>query len=308
MMHYPVHLSYEVVEDRPLYAVYRISSSATDKKPPLCIVPSIFNRSVLMFLPEKHSLVDHLLSLGDVYIIEWKSAPQAEIGINDYSHAVSEAITTINTEQRMQPVVIAHSFGCILSSIAASINPALCNHLIFLAPPWDFTKYHNLVRLLKFSGIYYLLKLCKYIHTRWLPAALYFINPSWILHDIRRYYSSKNTQSFWQFKKWQFSGYKISYNTAQQIMDQLIAKGGWPVRWRVGNAKLNLRDYNGKVSVVIGLKDKVIPKNSSLAIKGCFRNCSMYKVDAGHVGCITGANVGATNAIIDKVLGYSAQK
>lgn len=300
MQNFSKNLTATAIYSNSLCKVQHFTSAASSDVS-FIVVPSIFNNSTLMFQPEGNSFIEQLAELGQVYFVQWQQVTSADIGINDYAQQLHNAIQQIPSSK--QKIIVAHSFGSILSSLAIACEDTQELDAVFLAPPWDFSKFRNIVKLMRYTGLLNLLFCYKFIHTKWLTIALYLVNPGWVSRDIKQYFQTDDKKRFWQFKKWQFTGYKLSCKTAKQIVQNFIEQNQWPSSWLDSSDDLvDFSKFQGEVTVIYAAKDKIVPNSSTKQIEDVFKHFKSYSLDRGHVGLITGSKVHETIAIIKKTI------
>lgn len=109
---------------------------------PLLIVAAPIKRPYIWDLTASTSAIRKLLAEGfRVHLLEWLPASHATStnGLNEYTRAVSEAVSRISKENGgVKPFILGHSLGGTLAALFAALKPDLIRGLVLLSAPLCF--------------------------------------------------------------------------------------------------------------------------------------------------------------------------
>jgi polyhydroxyalkanoate synthase subunit PhaC len=139
-----------VLTDGPA-SLYRFSSAAETKGPPVLLVPSMINRWYVLDLRPGCSVAEAFTQAGlDTWLLDW-GVPESHDRYFTWDEALQRLDRMIRRVRRVtgheKVVLLGYCMGATLSSIHAALNPELYSGFINLLGPIDFSEAGALGRM-----------------------------------------------------------------------------------------------------------------------------------------------------------------
>lgn len=282
------YISYDELNLNSPKIIHKILSSELaifgDKGRPILILPSLINNSEILNFSEDKSLVKSLMKQGfQVFMINWlpkRESEEIEFGFLEYVDQIILRYTDLIIEKTgVNPLILGHCMGGLLATFAANKYPEKYRGLIVLSMPWDFSDEVFMKvdpRILsEFLSNY------KFVPAQFISSIFAISNAGSI---YKKYIGFENNFSSETsgIEKWLNSGLDMSKKLFMECIGNLINKN---CLTKEGNCYISEK-IDIEVMQFLGRKDKVVPRNSSLAFSESCSNLKVKEFEAGHLGII----------------------
>jgi polyhydroxyalkanoate synthase len=277
----------------------QIISDAKASAIPVLIVPSLINRHDILDLDAEHSFAQYLAGQGvDPYILEW-GAPQTD----EYSFSVDTYIT-----QRLLPALEflnaqkgnVHVLGyCMGGTMAlgavATLPDDAAKHvrsLTLLAAPWDFHAGDQTLKLRMqavMNAAEPVMEATQVLPVDWIQALFASVDPLFAFNKFRAFAAmdknSPEAKRFVMVENWLNDGVDLAAPAAKQALAEwYIENQPYNGVWTLNKNLVDITKIKQPVLVVAAGKDKLVPKESALAVTAQIENCTAMQPDIGHIG------------------------
>jgi len=248
----------------------------------LFFIPSLINKSYILDLTEKTSIVKYFASLGyKVYLVDFIEPLDSETNmkLSDYEERLSRAISELCVAS--ETIVIGYCLGGVLALNLAEKFDLLGQ--ILLATPWDFKHFKKHFALDNQFTLQNFINMIEQLPKT--PASM-----------VQLFFSYLAPERIW-YKFCQFSGMK-----EQNEIDNFLALEQWvndglslsrafalESLQMLANNSLN-KPINCSIPTlaIYGLDDKIVPASSCLPLYQQLSNKFILFEKTGHVGLIIG--------------------
>lgn len=268
---------------------------------PILVVYSLINRHYILDLFPKVSVIRSLLDQGfEVYATDW-ATPDSSIKnmtLEDHiHHCVGESVKRVLEVSGQQKIsLFGYCWGGIFAIGYAAMHPEIVKNLIIHATPVDLEKTDSVIE-----------KFTKHIDADNLVDALgnvpgSLINMAFILRNpveaVLKYWTffnkPRNPEEIMQFfaiETWLYDSRPIIGEIYREIVNKIYKKNLLiKNELEVGSQKINLNNLTMPVLNIVGLKDDLVPPESSRSIMSNIQSTDKQLIEfpTGHVGlCIS---------------------
>lgn len=276
--------------------------AGTDAAPVLC-VPSLVNRSYILDLSERRSLMRHLASSGlNPFLVDW-GAPgkdEGEFGLDDYIQRRLEPILDrVGALAGRPPIVLGYCMGGVLALALAVRKPGRISALALLATPWDFAADlplpHSYLEALT-PSLEAVLTQLGYMPVDFLQSLFAAIDPMQVPRKFAAFaesgggrLSTDGGDGFVALEDWLNDGTALSARVAWECLV------GWyidnePGRgiWMIGNTPVRPERLKLPALVVVPAHDRIVTPQSARALARLIPGATMLEPPLGHIGMIVG--------------------
>lgn len=268
---------------------------------PILVVYSLINRHYILDLFPKVSVIRSLLEQGfDVYATDWTTPDSSieKMTLDDHiQHCVDESVKKVLEVSGQQKIsLFGYCWGGIFALGYAAIHPEIIKNLILHATPVDLKKADTVIE-----------KFTKHIDADNLvdtlgniPGSL--INLAFILRNpvdaVLKYWTffskPRNPEEIMQFfaiETWLYDSRPIIGEIYREIVNKIYKKNLLiKNELNVGSKKIDLNNLTMPVLNIVGLKDDLVPPESSRYIMCNIpsKDKQLIEFPTGHVGlCIS---------------------
>ena len=286
-----------------------IRSGSVSSKP-LLLVPSLINKSYILDLSEKRSLLRWLRSNGvNAYLLDWGDLAHDEASKNITMNDLVElklcgAIKYLADMYSYQVDVLGYCMGGTLLVAAHKFANEYIDRMIFLASPWDFNSHSsssgdNLVRAVRIWAPLVLpaIEDKNILPSSYVQALFASLGSDDAIQKFIRFASldqnSEEAQFFVSVEDWLNDEVDIPGSIAKScIEDWFIKNLTFNNKWAVGGECICAADIKTDVLIVASKKDCLVPYDSALALKKQISSSksSIIEPSTGHIGLIVGNN------------------
>jgi len=265
--------------------------------PPAVIVPSMINRSYVLDIAERRSLVRTLAACGHrVALVEWGRPGLAEAGMTlaDAVARLGRAIDAVAAGRR--PVLVGYCMGGLLALAAALPRRDRLRGAAFLATPWDF---HADGRAkAQATAAWMELVVEQVAPLGEVPVDLLQVlftaaDPFLALKKFTAFAGmdpdSDEARGFVALEDWLNDGVPLPAAIARECArawygENRPARGEWAVDGTAARAET----LDIPTLVFVPERDRIVPPNSARALGAALPVARMVTVPAGHIGMVVG--------------------
>lgn len=272
---------------------------ATDG-PVVLAVPSLVNKSYILDLNQKRSLMRTLAQNGNrSFLLDWGDiGPQERtMGLENYIHGrLNRCVDHIIKETGRPVCVIGYCMGGVLATGLAALEPDKISGLVLLATPWDFhageAGYHLYIQANQ-AILRQTIESFNELPVDVLQSLFAAIDPYSILAKFEQFSKldpkSAEAQQFVAMEDWLNDGVPLSAPVAKEcLFDWYIDNAPHHLSWEMDGHIVNPREITCPALLVIPEEDRIVPQESALALASSLPNGVVKKVKAGHIGMVTG--------------------
>jgi polyhydroxyalkanoate synthase len=267
------------------------------------LIPSLINKSYILDLLPEISFARYLSQSGvDVYLLDW-GAPMHDQCLGNPEDLLNErlvpAIRFISelafNDTGQKPHALGYCMGgTFLGAAAHELSDAL-KSIIFLATPWDFCagdpELADNVKAGRLSALQIMDKK-GFLPRQWVQSVFAAVNANKAIDKFARFANldddTAQARLFVAVEDWLNDGVDLPYDLAKCCIidwyqDNLPQQG----RWKINGRTVDLSDIDLPALIIASEKDRLVPKESSLAMADMLRRPHIIKPDLGHIGMIT---------------------
>lgn len=271
--------------------------------PPVLVVPSLINRSYIVDLSPRRSLMRSLAARGlRPFLVDW-GAPgpgERDFGLDDYIAGRLSRLLDVVVAEAGRPAVVGYCMGGLLALGLGLLRQDAVRGVGLLATPWDFHQ-PNDHQGRKVAALRPVLEATLDVFGELpldtLQAMFAAVDPGSIERKFRNFGQLKmagaRARDFVALEDWLNDGVPLTAGVARQTLfdwyvDNLPARSAW----RLGGQVIAPKRLVRPALVMVPSKDRIVPPASALALAGELAECRVKVVDSGHIGMVTGARAG----------------
>lgn len=268
----------------------------------ILFIPSLINRSYILDISEKRSLVKYLAKKNyRVFLVDWQEPKNSELNfaIDDYiNERLEPIINSLNKKTNSEIIVAGYCMGGLLALACSVLFADKIKALALLATPWnfhsdDFTRINidsdaaNIVKEILSSN--------KRVHGTALQSLFYYLYPDAIWHKIESMASidfskgGSDVEDFLALEHWANDGISMTGRVAGECFFNFIGENAtFKNSWKICGKIINPSEIKMPVFFAIPEKDVIVPKTSSLPLTSLIKNKEIIYPDSGHIGMVAG--------------------
>lgn len=268
--------------------------------PVVLAIPSLVNRSYILDLTQKRSLMRSLSQNGvRSFLLDWGDVGGDErtMGLEDYIHGrLNRCVDHLIKETGRPVCLIGYCMGGVLATGLAALEPDKISGLALLATPWDFhageAGHHSFIQASQ-SALQHTIDGFNELPVDVLQSLFAALDPYSILskfeHFSRLDPASAEARQFVAMEDWLNDGVPLSAPVAKEcLFDWYIANKPHQLGWHMDGHLINPAEITCPAVLFIPEEDRIVPKESALALGSALANAEIKKVKAGHIGMVTG--------------------
>ena len=264
-------------------------------------VPSLINRSYILDLSEKRSLLRDLSKRGfRPLLVDWGEPGEEELkaDLNDtICGPLDAAFTAARNLTDGKIAVVGYCMGGLLALALAKRRIEDVSSLVMLATPWDFYAYDpGKTRMLKamVPNIEHLIDPVGFLPVDVLQAMFASFDPNMTPRKFRTFAAlngnSARARDFVALEDWLNDGVHLAGPTARNCLidwyvDNLPDKG----EWIMDGEPVRPEDIHEPTLVVIPKRDYIVPPESSAPLLRLLPDVTEMEIDGGHIGMMVGS-------------------
>jgi len=280
---------------------YGAIEGADKNGPPVLFVPSLINRSYILDLSDKRSLLRDLAGRGfRPLLVDWGEPGDDELayGLNDYiTGPLNAAFGAARKLCGRKVAVAGYCMGGLLALALAARRMDQVSALVLLATPWDFFAYDaGKSRMLKAiaPNIEQLIDAVGFLPVDVLQAMFASFDPNMTPRKFRAFAgldgNSARARDFVALEDWLNDGVPLAGPTARDCLigwyvDNLPDRG----EWIMDGEPVRPEDVHVPSLVVIPKRDYIVPSLSSEPLLRLLPDVTPMYIDGGHIGMMVGS-------------------
>ena len=273
--------------------------------PPVLVVPSLVNRSYVLDLTVRRSLLRYLAARGfRPLLVDWGAPDEEELGrsLDDYiARDLVEALRVASALAEGGVPVIGYCMGGTLATALAALAGDMVSALALLAAPWDFHAAAGgpppvvaagapvLERMVSSRG-------CLPVDA--LQALFLGLDPtqSWI--KFRRFAemdpNSEEAELFVALEDWLNDGVPLAGPVARECLFGWYVENGTAAgNWKVAGDVVDPAGIHVPALAVLPSQDRIVPPESAAALAHALPAARTLAPRAGHIGMVVGGRAEA---------------
>lgn len=267
----------------------------------LLLVPSLINKSFILDLLPGKSFARWLAAQQiDAYLLDW-GRPVDDPGLASIDSLVTQrlgpAIADMAARAGGRIHALGYCMGGTLLAAAAVHSTAHLRGAVFLASPWDFAagdrKLADQVR----AGTPSALQMAAqngYLPMDWIQSVFAAVNAGRALQKFSEFAAlsddSAKAELFVAVEDWLNDGIDMPQELAKTcILDWYGENRPGQGLWEVAGKAVDLRTMDIPALVVASLNDRLVPRDSSMAMAGLLPRAAVLEPQSGHIGMMTGS-------------------
>ncbi len=266
---------------------------------PALFVPSLVNRSYILDLSRRRSLLRWLAAQGvRPMLLDWGMPGEREqaYSITDYVTGPLHDALAFATARHGGPVdLVGYCMGGNLALAAALLYPDLVRCLALLATPWDFHADRGASSwLLAEDGpLAQTVETLGFLPVDLLQAFFVSLDPLLAARKFRGFAAlspdSEACEDFVALEDWLNDGVPLAGAVARECFVEWYGKNLPNAgRWQVAGRIVDPSALNCPALVVLPDNDRIVPPASARALAARLPAATVQAPDAGHVGMVVG--------------------
>ena len=267
---------------------------------PVLVVPSLINRSYVLDLTPKRSLMRYLARKGlRLFLIDWGAPGEEEkdFGLDDYIGARLSAALDFVTSQAGKPALLGYCMGGLLTLGLTALRPDEVLGHVLMAVPWDFHRPTSLAA----GPLAALREPVEHTvdHLGELPGDMLQIlfslqDPGAVERKFRNFIRLNQTQAaarrFVAVEDWANDCVPLTARVTRETFfgwygENLPGRG----LWQVAGTPVQPRRMRHPALVIVPARDRIVPAESARPLADALPNGRRLIIDGGHIGMLTGA-------------------
>lgn len=271
--------------------------------PPVLFVPSLINRSHILDLSQRHSLLRWMAAQGvNPWLADWGYPGETErrFGLDDYvAGRLARALDAVVELTGARPVLVGYCMGGLLALALAQLRRDRVRGLALLATPWDFHagdggRARALAALL--PALEPQLQLFGALPVDSLQMLFAGLDPFGIQRKFEAFATlrpdSARARLFVALEDWLNDGVPLAAPVARECIvgwygENLPARD----RWEVGGTAVVPARLDLPAIALMPANDRIVPPDSAAALAAALPRCRALTVAAGHIGMVVGSGM-----------------
>ncbi len=268
--------------------------------PVMLAVPSLINKSYILDLNKERSFMrtmaqngirSFLLDWGDVGITERK------MGLEDYILGrLNTCVDQVITQTGRPVCLVGYCMGGVLTTALCALEADKISGLVLMATPWDFhggDGAHE--RTIKANRLQLetTIKMTGELPIDVIQSLFAAIDPYSILNKFENFTTlerdSAEAEKFVALEDWLNDAVPLSGPVAEEcLFDWYIKNLPGTGKWEMDGHRIDPREITCPSLVFVPMQDRIVDPESALALGNLIPNARTEKVQAGHIGMVTG--------------------
>lgn len=263
--------------------------------PIILFIPSLINRSNILNLNERLSMVKYLASNGiHPILIDWNEPLREEYSydMEDYvNHYIAPIIEFLHQKYQQKIIISGYCLGGVLALSSYQTIKASISGIVLMSTPWDFdVKEYRLPKLLA-HYIDSFVTSDGFIHKDMVQLLFYYINPRSYLDRYVRIadlqYNTQEADDIIAIEHWLNDGIHLTNGIAKDCLVTLCQNNAlMKACYTVNGIVVDPNSVEVPVCLVTANKDRIVPKKSSEALTKLLPQCDRIKSNTGHVSLV----------------------
>jgi polyhydroxyalkanoate synthase len=271
-----------------------------DDGPVVLAVPSLINKSYILDLNKKRSLMRHMAKNGlRCFLLDWGEVgdSEKEFGLEDYiATRLQDCLDEVIRHTDRPVSLIGYCMGGVLTTALNCLCPEKISRLVLMATPWDFHagdgSHERIIRASRLQ-LEWTIQTFRELPVDVIQALFACIDPYSILRKFINFTkldkTSRSAEMFVAMEDWLNDGVPLSGPVAKEcLFDWYIKNLPASGHWELDGHRITPSDITCPTLLIVPENDRIVPPDSALALKNDLQNARVMTVQAGHIGMVTG--------------------
>lgn len=279
---------------------YGREDTGGEKVPIVLFIPSLINRSYILDLNKKRSLLGYIKSQHiHAYLIDWGEPVISELGFSceDYICRIASIVEAVYKHHHGQKItLIGYCMGGLMALASALQNLEKVNAVGLLATPWDFHKTRLASPALDSTAVVVvedIIRKMDKVPKHLIQGFFYSQNPQMVYEKFSAFAeleaSSREAKEFVAVERWVCDGISITSPVAKEcLIDWGHYNATFQEKWKIAGESICLSDFPVPAFVAVAEHDHIVPPASSLPLASLIPSATLVRIPSGHVGMIIG--------------------
>ena len=265
------------------------------KEPVVLLIPSLVNRSYILDLSRRRSLVRWLKAEGfHCLLVDWgqPGSDERDFGLTDYIAGRLDAILDlVLAKQGRPPVLIGYCMGGLLALALALRRQRDVSGLALLATPWDFHACRPRFSELGWRSVASIIDTYGELPADVIQALFLAGDPHLAIRKFiafgRKETKGRAAEDFIALEDWLNDGVPLAAKVAREcITDWYLQNQPVEGRWRIAGRVVDAGQMRLPSYAVIPAQDRIVPPASAAALARAIPGCQVTYPPLGHIGMV----------------------
>ncbi|WP_371738085.1 alpha/beta fold hydrolase [Magnetospirillum sp. UT-4] len=265
---------------------------------PVLVIPSLINRSYILDLTARRSLLRYLAAHGFApFLVDWDAPGAEETGfdLTDYiAGRLCAALDAVVAATGGTVALVGYCMGGDLALALAQLRPDAVSALALLATPWDFhasREAHGALMRALAGPLGRVIAQVGNVPVDMLQSMFAALDPTLNGRKFAAFarlpQRRAKARDFVALEDWANDGVALAGPVAHECLfgwygDNTPARGGWRVAGRV----VSPAAIRCPTLAIIPERDRIVPPDSALPLAAAIPGCRLVTVKGGHVGML----------------------
>lgn len=268
--------------------------------PVMLAVPSLINKAFVLDLTQKRSLMRSMAKAGiRSFLLDWGDVGEAEkhMGLEDYVLGrLKEAVEEIHRQTNKPVALVGYCMGGVLTTALCALSSEKISALVLLATPWDFHAgegNHKQVITASRGLLETTINLFGLLPVDAIQTLFAAIDPYSILQKFADFSKldpdSEAAKKFVAMEDWLNDGVALAGPIAKEcLFDWYVENRPALGCWEMDGHYIDPAEIDCPTLLFVPQKDRIVVPQSAHYLGQLIPKAEVRKVDAGHIGMVTG--------------------
>jgi len=273
--------------------------------PAVLLIPSLINRSYILDLTPRYSLIRGLARRGvSPFLLDWDAPGEDErdFTVSDYvTRRIEPALKMLHQMTGGPVALLGYCMGGLLALAQAMHSPALVSGMVLLATPWDFHKGFDVPRAFLaplWNNLHQFIDAQGHLPVDFLQFLFTIFDPDLTARKYSHFQGlpskSSLAKEFVRLEDWANDGVPLVQNVAKEcLQDWYLNNAPSKGLWQVDGQAIVPEKISCPSLVIVPERDRIVTPASALALSHCLPECTSLHVTGGHVGMLLSRFVGS---------------
>lgn len=278
---------------------FRLADCPADA-PPVLVIPSLINRSYILDLSAKRSVMRYMAAKGLApFLVDWDAPGAEEAGftLTDYiAGRLEAALDKVVELTGRKPSLVGYCMGGLLALALAQRRPESVSGLVLLATPFDFMvgRESNAVMMRALSDpLGGLIDAAGSAPVDMLQSMFAALDPGLAARKFTAFSrmrpKSAKARDFVALEDWANDGVALAGPVARECLFEWYGENTPAVgRWLIKGCPVVPEEVSSPCLLMIPHRDRIVPLSSALPLAERLSGAKLMMLSGGHVGMLTG--------------------
>ncbi len=259
----------------------------------IVIIPSLINRSSILDIYPYSSFIQHLITKGyRPLLLDWGEPDDETLDYGFADYTSGKAMPALNAARSLHDgplTILGYCMGGVFALALAQLSGRMCDALMLLATPWDFSTPDSPRVALPGPASVMLrqsLSLMQPVPASAINLCFHLIDPWAIQKRYERFptLSEKEKTLFLAVEHWLSEGIPMARRAAIECFvdwpqDNVLAEG----RFKIGRSWVAPPSITCPTLAIIPAHDRIVPHSCAIALANELPRCDVITPELGHV-------------------------